>query len=151
MKVLVTGHRKFKLENYDCDWIRLALEQVVGDLLIKHGYLRGYSGMASGVDLWFCAELGVRNLAYVACIPFEGQEDTMSKEDAEFRKYLLSGAVETRSVKNSWMVEECDMGIVVWDGNKGGTHNVVQQLIERKKSFIWINPVAQSIYHCINS
>ena len=73
----------------------------------------------------------------------------MSILDRELREGLLKTAVEVREVKNSWMVEECDMGIVVWDGNKGGTHNVLQQLIEKKKPFIWLNPVSCKIYHCI--
>jgi len=148
MKVLVTGHRKFKLENYDCGWIRLALQQAIYDLKQKHGGFLGYAGMASGVDLWFCAECENQDVSFVACIPFEEQAETMDKEDAEMREHWIGAAGFVKHVKNSWMVEECDMGIVVWDGNKGGTHNVVQQLIEKKKSFIWINPVAQKVWDC---
>lgn len=43
------------------------------------------------------------------------------------------------------MVEIIDYGIIVWDGNKGGTHNVFQQMIENKKGFVWINPVSEKI------
>jgi uncharacterized protein with von Willebrand factor type A (vWA) domain len=46
------------------------------------------------------------------------------------------------------LVEHCDIGIVIWDGNKGGTHNVLQQLVEKSKSFYWINPVKQVIWKC---
>ena len=151
MKLLVTGHREFKLQTYDINWIRQALKEVVGQLKEKHGYVRGYAGMASGVDLWFCESCKWHEVNYVACIPFEGQEETMDEWQAHVRQIHIQDAIEVRKVKNSWMVEECDMGIVVWDGNKGGTHNVVQQLVEKKKSFIWINPVAQSIYFCVNS
>ncbi len=72
----------------------------------------------------------------------------MSVEDAELREYFLNNSIRKMNVKNSWMVENADMGIVVWDGNKGGTHNVLQQLVENKKDFIWINPVSQKIYYC---
>jgi uncharacterized phage-like protein YoqJ len=64
------------------------------------------------------------------------------------REELLAGAVEIKKVKNSWMVEHCDTAIVVWDGNKGGTANVVQQLVEGKKNFYWINPVAKVVWKC---
>lgn len=149
MKVLITGHRLFKLENYDIDWIRLAIQQAVYELKQKHGGFLGYSGMASGVDLWFCAECENQDISYVACIPFEEQADTMSPEEAAAREHRIGAAGRVMNVKNSWMVEQCDMGIVVWDGNKGGTHNVLQQLVENKKGFVWINPVAQKIWHCV--
>lgn len=47
------------------------------------------------------------------------------------------------------MVEKADTGLVVWDGNKGGTHNVFQQLVEKKKPFVWINPVNEKFYEII--
>lgn len=146
MKVLITGHRKHKLENYDTAWIERKLWEHVTQLKDDFGYLRGYAGMASGVDLWFCRIFVGAKLPYVACIPFDGQEETMSPEDRDLRNLCINSAFEVRNVKNSWMVEQADIGIVVWDGNKGGTHNVFQQLIENKKGFIWLNPVKQESY-----
>ncbi len=148
MKVLITGHRLAKLENYDKEWILGAILKTVMELNREHGYIRGYAGMAGGVDLWFCRILSDFKLSYVACIPFEEQAATMDANEAAAREKLIEKATEKRKVKNSWMVEQVEMGIVVWDGNKGGTHNVVQQLIEKKKSFIWINPVSQVIWKC---
>lgn len=148
MKVLITGHRIQKLTAYNCVKLYDMLHTVLRELKEKHGYIRGYAGMASGVDIWFCACCNSLAIPFVSCIPFDGQEDTMSEVDAELRKMLIEDAVEVRKVKNSWMVEECEMGIVIWDGNKGGTHNVVQQLIEKKKPFIWINPVSEKVWHC---
>ena len=52
MRTLVTGHRLFKLEAYDLDWIRLAIAETLADPEAPTSY--GYAGMASGVDLWFC-------------------------------------------------------------------------------------------------
>lgn len=109
----------------------------------------GYSGMASGVDLWFCNTCFQMGIPYVACIPFEEQADTMGEEERDYRQRLINGAVSVRAVKNSWMVEASDMGIIVWDGNKGGTHNVLQQMVERKKPFFWLNPVSEKIYNCV--
>lgn len=72
----------------------------------------------------------------------------MLEDERQLREGLVSTAASVRKVKNSWMVETSDMGIIVWDGNKGGTHNVLQQMVERKKPFFWINPVSQKIYNC---
>lgn len=149
MKVLITGHRLEKLESYDILWIDAKLWEVMTDLQERYGFARGYSGMASGVDLWFGKWCVAMKIPLVACVPFDGQEKQMTVESALDRERLLSLAAEIRKVKNSWMVEECDAAIVVWDGNKGGTHNVVQQLIEKKKSFFWINPVSQVVWPCL--
>lgn len=150
MKVLITGHRLFKLQNYSYDtiWIQRALSDVVIELKDLGVLTYGYSGMASGVDLWFCRELFVSGIPYAACVPFEEQSETMDKIEQDTRDTLLKHAATHLKVKNSYMVEKADMGIVVWDGNKGGTHNVVQQLVEKKKDFVWINPVSQVIWKC---
>jgi uncharacterized phage-like protein YoqJ len=148
MKLLVTGHRKHKLATYDVEWIELAIIDALQTVQESHGFIRGYAGMAGGVDLWFCQACVDAAIPFVACVPFEGQEETTDEDERLARHHLLKAAYEIRHVKNSWMVEECDMGIVVWDGNKGGTHNVVQQLIEKKKPFIWINPVARVTWNC---
>ena len=148
MRILITGHRLFKLEQYNIIWIKGAILQTVIDLKDNGLLSYGYSGMASGVDLWFCKELFNFRIPYAACIPFERQEETMNKQSQDERKILISNASVIHNVKNSYMVEKCDMGIVVWDGNKGGTHNVLQQLVEKKKPFIWINPVSEKIWNC---
>jgi hypothetical protein len=148
MKVLITGHRDQKMVNYDLHWIRVAISSELWDIKDGSGYVKGYSGMASGVDLMFCEECILLNIKYVACIPFEEQSLTMTPEAAMQREQLINSAIEKRIIRNSWMVEEVDMGIVVWDGGKGGTHNVVQQLIENKKPFVWINPVGKKTWKC---
>jgi uncharacterized phage-like protein YoqJ len=127
------------------------LDEEIANLKREHGYIRCYAGMASGVDCWFCHSCLGQEVPYVACIPFEEQAETMTKEEADYRQYMIDNAIEKRMVKNSWMVEECDMAVVVWDGNKGGTHNVVQQLVEKKKPFVWVNPVAQVVWRCLLS
>jgi uncharacterized phage-like protein YoqJ len=146
MKCLISGHRLFKLANYELGWIKRAIEDTI--LENQHLISYGYSGMASGVDLWFCQALSQLDIPYVACIPFEEQAETMEEDERQLREGMISVAASVRKVKNSWMVETSDMGIIVWDGNKGGTHNVLQQMVERKKPFFWINPVSQKIYNC---
>lgn len=147
MKTLITGHRKHKLVCYDNQWIKTVIYDVVSQLIEK-GMALGYSGMASGVDLWFCEACIDLRVPYIACPPFDGQEQTMEQKDQEMRNYCLEQASQIQKIKNSSMVEKCTNGIVVWDGNKGGTHNVVQQLVEKKKPFVWINPVGEKIWNC---
>ncbi len=147
MKVLITGHRRAKLVNYSADWIHAALYETLAEMA-ENGYVRGYVGMADGVDLLFCQHCNMLSIPYVACVPFDEQDDYMSDSDKWVRKQMIDAAAEVRNVRNSWMLEEADMGIVVWDGNKGGTHDVVQQLIEKKKDFVWLNPVSQVVWKC---
>jgi uncharacterized phage-like protein YoqJ len=142
MKTLISGHRLFKLKSYNTEWIKEAIEKSMLDLPISIGL----SGMASGVDLWFCQSCLKNNIPYMACVPFEGQEYTLEKSEREIRGTLIDSACELKSMRNSQMIEKCDCGIIVFDGNKGGTHNVFQQMIESKKPFMWINPVAEHIY-----
>lgn len=148
MRLIVTGHRNEKLQTYDQNWIRLELTVLVRKLM-NQGVNLAYSGMASGVDLWFCRACQVHNLPFIACVPFEEQSDYMSDEDKKWREICLKSAVQVMNVKNSWMVEHADIAIVVWDANKGGTHNVLQQLVENQKPFYWLNPVSQKIWECI--
>ena len=147
MRLIVTGHRLKKLSNYDLGWIQFSIDDLVSNLQ-SEGVTLAYSGMADGVDLWFCQACLWNKLSYIACIPFEEQSDYMLKEDRELRTSLLSTAAAKMNVRNSWMVEHADIAIVCWDGNKGGTHNVVQQLVENNKPFYWINPVGEKVWNC---
>ncbi len=150
MNIMITGHRVQKLENYDIDFIKIAIKDTL-EKLAKNNYVRGFSGMASGVDLWFCDACYDLGIKWDACIPFEGQELTMSEDDREHRQMLINEAGKSHYVKNRSMVAWCEVAIVVFDGNKGGTHNVVQQLIENKKDFVWINPVSKVIWQCFKN
>ena len=145
MKTLISGHRFHKLQTYDTAWIKEAIELSLCSL---DQMAVGLSGMASGVDLWFCEACLRHNKPYIACPPFDGQEATMAEHEALLRRNLLSKASKIWRIKNSTMVKEADMGILVFDGNKGGTHNVFQQMVENKKPFMWINPVGEKIWEC---
>lgn len=147
MRLVITGHRLQKLTNYDLGFIQFSIDDLVSSLQ-ANGVSLAYSGMADGVDLWFCQACKWNKLSYIACIPFEGQDEYMSKEDVVLRETLIADAASVMKVRNSWMVEHADIAIVVWDANKGGTHNVVQQLVEKNIPFYWINPVGKKVWHC---
>lgn len=144
MKFMITGHRREKLGSYDIDWIRGQIETAIM-YLMERGYSYGLSGMASGVDLWFCEVCGELGIPYEACLPFEGQENYMGGEDQLLREQLISLSVRVSKVRNHYMVERARAAIIVWDGNKGGTHNCFQQLLETPKLLYWIVPPRKSI------
>ena len=143
---MVSGHRLSKLSNYSTTYIKLALDDIISNN--KYLFSYAYSGMADGVDLWFCQLCVDYNIPYSACVPFVTHGEFINKDVVDLRQELLKKADKTLLVKNSFMVEKCDCAIVCWDGNKGGTHNVLQQLVENKKPFYWINPVSEIIYNC---
>lgn len=145
---MITGHREEKLiqNGYDIEWITDCIEQIMLEWCDIKPLC--YSGMASGVDLIFCQICNNLKLPYIACVPFDEQEYTMSGLHRNIREELLISAKEIKKVKNSWMVDHCDTALVIWDGNKGGTHNVLQQLVEKKIDFYWINPVSKVVWKC---
>lgn len=145
MKTLISGHRLFKLNDYDVDFIKLAIDEAIDNIINKYGIIIGYSGMASGVDLWFCRSCLDKKMSYVACIPFEEQQELVEEHEKEERLYLIDNASSVLHIRNSVMVNRVDYGIIVWDGNKGGTHNVFQQMLEHQKEFIWINPISEKL------
>lgn len=148
MRIVITGHRLEKLRNYDIPWIQSAIDKTLIEIHNTQSNLLAYSGMAGGVDLYFCKSCMLIGIPFIACIPFEDQESTMEENERLLRKQLLASAKEIKQVKNSWMVEHCDIGITCFDGNKGGTHNVFQQFIENRKNFYWINPVGKVTWKC---
>lgn len=148
MRLLITGHREEKLITYDLVWINTKIHVETSKLREKYGISLAYSGMASGVDLMFCDVCCTLGIPYIACIPFEEQADKMTENSRRIREHFIQKAASVKKVKNSWMVEHADVGLVLWDGNKGGTHNVVQQLVEKDKPFTWINPVGMKVWHC---
>jgi uncharacterized phage-like protein YoqJ len=141
MKLLITGHRKSKLVNYD----EFSIKYLLLDIFLKesNNYTICLSGMADGIDLWFLEIFEASKILgeYWCCVPFQEQEEYMCEEDKQLRQYFLQNCRNRLDIRNSEMVQMCDKAVVVWDGNKGGTHNVLQQLIENKKPFYWINPV----------
>lgn len=150
MRLIITGHREHKLEpyGYDVNYFYRIISSLVYETKTNMGVSLAYSGMASGIDLIFCEACVVHDLPFIACVPFEEQDDYMTDSTKSKRSRMLKKAKEVKKVKNSWMVENCDIGICVWDGGKGGTHNVVQQLVEKKKNFYWVNPVSKVVWKC---
>lgn len=154
MKIMISGHRNFKLSGYDKEWIQEQIEEAIvfypGRAVCSKDKYIGLCGAADGVDLWYLELLHSHLLDYHIYIPFEEQDLYMTKKDAERRKYFIGEARITKKARNREMVEDCNEAIVVWDGTKGGTFNCFQQLIEAKKNIYWINPLTKVINYIKN-
>ena len=146
MKVLISGHRTEKLEQYNIDCIKILVQASLEGLREEYGYLIGLSGMANGIDLMFCDLCRELDIRYYACIPFEEQHEYMSTDEVTHRDELIKKAEKKYLIRNSEMLNMAKAGIIVWDGNKGGTHNVFQQMLESGKPFVWIEPKSLKIY-----
>src|SRR6266704_3158617 len=116
MMLTITGHRRKKLDEngYNGIWIRDTIYKVIDELRQTNNMI-GYVGMADGVDLIFCGVCGFMSIPYIACIPFDEQDEYMSDEDKWFRGTCLKAAKEIKKIKNYWMVEKTDIAICVWD------------------------------------
>lgn len=145
MKLMVSGHRIQKLKDDEVQWIQYALANVLSGCFNYYGYSYGLSGMASGVDLWFCQVCIMYNIPYAACIPFDEQQDTMKEEDSNLRETLIKSSAQVIKCRNSEMIEKCNGAVVVWNGGKGGTHNVFEQLLQTNKQIFWMIPARKQI------
>ena len=143
MKLMITGHRKAKLAMYD----NVRIEEVIKEELAKRDFFVGLSGMADGVDLWFASACIDLKMPLHCYIPFDSQDEYMSDKDKKFRQLLMAKSFQVYKRRNSVMVMDCESAIVVWDGNKGGTNNCFQQLLEHKKPVTWINPITCKVYN----
>jgi uncharacterized phage-like protein YoqJ len=134
----VTGHRPQNLGGFSPEAhtrrLRLA-RQVIGE----HMPARVITGMALGWDQAIaqaCIDLGI---PFTAAVPFEGQERIWPASSQREYRRLLKHAAEVVIVttkphmlrdmmmwRNAWIVDNCDLMVALWDGNRmGGTYNCV--------------------------
>ena len=128
-----SGHRVLQ-SDFD---IKL-LENGVCDL-IKRGTQVFYCGMAKGFDL-IAAETVLKykkeGIKLIACVPYEGQEDSMNKTDKLRYKDILSFCDEKvvfaphynfrcMYARNRYMVENCDVLVSYLRKESGGTYYTV--------------------------
>jgi hypothetical protein len=83
MKILISGHRLHELVGYDLNWIEEAIELSIFEF---PNMSLGLSGMAGGIDLRFCKICIKLEIPYIACPPFEEQEETLPEDEKPLRK-----------------------------------------------------------------
>lgn len=157
LKIMTTGHRPNKLLGYDENnpmqsYIKREFERILSEYQKDYDII-GISGMAQGVDWLFVKTCIKLNIPFDAYIPFLGQECKWPKlAQKEYhdllkkaRKIIVvsEGNYSPRKmqIRNEAMVDNCDIAIPVWNGDKdGGTANCVCSLTKAKKEMIRINP-----------
>lgn len=154
-KVLAfTGHRPNKLGGYDYGSeenmeIYATMEQRV--LTIKPSLI--ITGMALGVDTMAGYIAALNGIPFVAAVPFKGQECKWPATSQAIYYDLLSKAEEVVTVseggysankmqiRNQWMVDNCDVLLAVWNGDKsGGTYNCIQYAESQGTEIVHIKP-----------
>ena len=134
----VTGHRLSRLTtDRNCDRAKQRLKDLAKAVIQKHQPTKVYCGMEwTGWDKAIAlAVLETRNVALVACIPYEGHQ----KQYAKFLSQFPAGALEVVIVsdggyapwkmqrRNEYIVNHCDQLVALWDGTKkGGTYNCLK-------------------------
>ncbi len=130
MKCALTGHRDLP-ENFDVNKLYDALETAINE-----GYDTFYCGMARGFDLLSLDCLVALSRRYkiklVACIPYEGHENSLSFETQKKYRSLLEWCDEKvvlypaycygcYHARDRYMVDRADLVIAYCTRGSGGT------------------------------
>lgn len=153
----ITGHQRLSRED-DWAWVASQIRASVNQLSPP---FKGISSLAVGADQLFAETVLEAGGSLIAVIPFDSYADTFKGSDRLNYERLraLSSAVETLARIGS--DEECymaagrrvvdlsDLVIAVWNGKQavglGGTGDVVQYAIAKKKRVVHINPTDQTV------
>lgn len=153
-----TGHRPSKLgENFrhetntECLILKSSLHEAIKNAM-SDGCFSFITGMATGVDTWAAEEVLFLKSRYpklklYAAVPYKKQYEKLYiwQKERYFRilsrceRVFLISEEYTRyclHTRNSFMIENSDRLISVFDGTKGGTANTVK-LAEKRGLYIY--------------
>ncbi len=153
--VCLSGNRPHKIpfeeDSRECFLLKERMREAV-EALIKEGYTRFITGMATGCDTWF-AECVINlmdvypDLELEAAVPYRGQRDRLVAKD-RFRYdaiiehcakvTLLSGEYTKfcMSKRNRYMVDNSDVVLIVNYAESGGTVNTRAYAEKKHKRII---------------
>jgi uncharacterized phage-like protein YoqJ len=169
-----TGHRY--LQKYSASWIETELYSAILCSYL-HGTKRFISGGAIGIDQ-LAAKLVLKlkqqysDVVLTFAKPFEKQASVWPQHAVEAYDRLLEQAdeivnvcenpenkwqaVKSMQIRNEWMVNNSNLVIAVWDGNKGGTANcfayaqksdiTILRLDPAKQQVEWVEPVDMELF-----
>lgn len=147
MKIAIVGHHTEKLIAYDTGWIQSAIDGVLVGVKSDNSPLLGFTGMESSVDLYFCKTCILLGIPYIVCI---STAPTLTPRNSEVREQLMKTAQEIKQTDQSWVLDNVDIGICVFDGSEGRTYEVFKQWVKNRKKFYWINPVGRVTWKCFS-
>jgi hypothetical protein len=154
MRVGITGHQRLK-EHARWDWVERELDRLLASIAPP---LVGITSLAVGADQLFADAVLRRGGSLEVVIPFAGYESTFSEERDRQEYTRLSQRAsrvevlekpgsdeEAYLASGRRMVDQSDLLIAVWDGlpasGLGGTGDVVNYAVRRRKRTIHLNPV----------
>ena len=149
MKIAVTGHRPGRIIGREGEikkWIRDTLKQ---QKELNGGKVSLISGMAEGVDQIAALAALSEDIKLECYFAYKHKlsdiEQTIADKAAEvlFLEDKYSGGCFLR--RDRRMIEDCDLLLVVWDGNpNGGTYYTYMNALEKDKPilmFDWTNVI----------
>ena len=140
-----TGHRPEKLSLSETE-VKPLLEKAI-DTAIQNGYTTFITGMAPGVDIW-AAEIVLEKrmnnpaLRLICAVPHPGFEKRKTQHEKERYANIIKNADYTKTIcdcyfkacyqkRNEFMVDNSNLVIAVWNGEKSGTKNTVDYAMRR--------------------
>ncbi len=144
MIIAGTGHRPDKIGGYS-DKAHELLIVVALKMIEKLKPTKIITGMALGWDMALADAAICEGIPFIAAIPFRGQErlwPTVSKKKYNNLLYLAEKvecvseggySAEKMTIRNMWMVNNCDKVLALWNGTKGGTNNCVSYAVLQNK------------------
>ncbi len=168
MKLAITGHRPNKLGNdftFTNPIIVKVRREIIDTIMAYKSRMRVnpttgdyardlvlVSKIATGMEQLFVQIAIEFRIPFIAAIPYSNQEAEWGKSRKEQYRSLLGKAQNIHVASphyyqscilqcDRWMIDNCDLLIVVWDGTKGGTANCVTYAKSIDKPIIYIKPV----------
>lgn len=122
MKVAITGHRPGRIVGQERD-----IKKWIEDYLAGVDCTEAYSGMAMGTDQIFAKVVEDMDIPLICCYPYRRdkfhpieQEINSKAKDVKFISEEYSK--QSYWIRDKYMVDNCDVLLAVFDGNKkGGT------------------------------
>lgn len=166
MKVAFTGYRPEKMpfteSDKDENYIRFReREMQVIKRLVERGCTHFISGMAMGFDTWVAEDVLLlkkanKALTLECAVPFPDQAKAWERKDQMRRKEILSKADMTTMIsesytrwcfheRNRYMVDQADVVVCAFNGQKGGTAYTVAYALKKDKIVIQIDPSTAAV------
>lgn len=157
MRVALTGHRPQRLglsedemdeswNKIDC-WLCQQIIKMLEYTILNGEHLDLYCGMASGCDIKFgliASALPISDTHIHFVLPCKNYNSShkyfnMLKENAsewiELSEEFYKGC---DNVRDQYMVDNCDVLLAVWDGNKsGGVWSTIRKAQKKNKEIIY--------------
>ena len=154
MKVGVTGHQQLGGEE-TVVWLSHTLETCIEQYRIE----QGITSLAIGADQLYAEVLKRKNIPYLAVIPSADYVTTFTNDHdlARYQEFLQEafeiihlpfeqGSETAYYEAGKRVVDLSDLLLAIWNGlparGLGGTADIVQYALSRKKQVIHINPLS---------